>query len=339
MKRKKFSMITGIATITVTASSLTASAKVVERIIARVNNDIVTERQFEVEKQKLRTQLAEQNNGAVSDSEFREQSKNLLRDLIDQDLMVQKAKDLDIKVETDVVKRLDEIRKSAHMATQEDLQAEVEKQGLTWEDFEDNIRRQLLMRMVIEREVGSRITISHEETRKYYDAHKDEFVFPEGVHLAQILISVENRKPEEAEERGKEALAELKGGARWADVAKKYSDHDSADEGGDIGFLKAGTLAPALDAAIAKLDENEYTDLIQNKYGYLILKVLERRKAGTAKYEEVEPRINEMLYNEQMQPALREYLRTLRKESFIYLASGYIDTGAERPTQAALAQK
>jgi len=225
------------------------------------------------------------------------------------------------------------------LATQEDLQAEVEKQGTTWEDFEDNIRRQLLMRVVIEREVGSRIVISHEDTRKYYDAHKQEFVFPEGVHLAEVLISTENRKPEEAETRGKEALAEIKGGARWAEVAKKYSDHDSANEGGDIGFLKAGTLAPVLDAAIAKLEEKDYTDLIKTKYGYMILKVLERRNAGTAKYEEVEPRINEMLYNEQMQPALREYLRTLRKESFIYLASGYIDTGAERPTQTALTQK
>ena len=338
MNNRNCRLVAGLAMFTLVVSSA-ATAKVVERIIARVNNDIVTEKQFEVEKQKLRTQLAEQNSGAVSESQFREQSKNLLRDLIDQDLMVQKAKDLDMKVESDVVKRLDEIRKSAHLATQEDLQAEVEKQGTTWEDFEDNIRRQLLMRVVIEREVGSRIVISHEDTRKYYDAHKQEFVFPEGVHLAEVLISTENRKPEEAETRGKEALAEIKGGARWAEVAKKYSDHDSANEGGDIGFLKAGTLAPVLDAAIAKLEEKDYTDLIKTKYGYMILKVLERRNAGTAKYEEVEPRINEMLYNEQMQPALREYLRTLRKESFIYLASGYIDTGAERPTQTALTQK
>ncbi len=336
MTKPSVLIIAGLAALLLATPSMAGPAKVVERIIARVNNEIITQRQFEQKQQELRSQLAREYSGQELEDQYKAQSKNLLRDLIDQDLMVQKAKDLDIKVETDVVKRLDEIRKESHFNTQDELQAEVEKQGMIWEDFEDNIRRGLLMREVIGREVGSRIMISHEEERKYYDAHKQDFTFPEGVHLGEILISTENRKPEEAEKRGKEAIAELKNGVRWAEVAKKYSDHASANDGGDIGYFKAGTLAPSLEQAIAKLDDNENTDLIQTKAGYMILKVFERRKAGIAKFEDVEQRVNEILYNQQMEPALREYLRTLRKESYIYLASGYIDTGAERPTQAAL---
>lgn len=306
--------------------------RIVERIIARVNNEIITEKQFEREKQKLRTQLAEQYTGAELEQAYQEQTKNLLRDLIDQDLMVEKAKDLDIKVESDVVKRLDEIRKDGHFATQEELQAEVEKQGLVWEDFEDGVRRQIMMQEVIGHEVGSHVSVTREDCRKYYEAHKNEFVFPEGVHLAQILISTENRKPEEAQQRGKEALAEIKAGAKWAEVVKKYSDQEKAGEGGDIGFVKTDSLAPALAEVISKLDEGQTTELIETKFGPVILKVLERRKEGMAKFEDVEPRITNMLYDQQMQPALRDYLRTLRKESFIYLAPGYVDTGAERPT-------
>ena len=71
----------------------------------------------------------------------------------------------------------------------------------------------------------------------------------------------------------------------------------------------------------------------------MMMKVFERRKQGIANYDEVEQRVSEVLYNQQMEPALREYLRTLRKESYIYLASGYIDTGAERSTQAALSNQ
>ncbi len=339
MLKKKLMRIAGVAVFTLVAPSIMSAATVVERIIARVNNNIVTQKQFQRKQQELRAQLAREYSGAELEAQFKEQSKNLLRDLIDQDLMVQKAKDLDMKVETDVVKRLDEIRKESHFATQDELQAEVEKQGMLWEDFEDNIRRNLLMREVIGREVGSRIIVTHADTRKYYDAHKQDFAFPEGVHLGQILISTDNRKPEEAEKRGKEALAEIKAGARWADVAKKYSDHASASEGGDIGFFKEGTLAPAIADAIAKLDDNETTGLIQTKFGYMIVKVFERRKQGIANYEEVEQRVSEVLYNQRMEPALREYLRTLRKESYIYLASGYIDSGAERPTQAALSNQ
>ena len=333
MIQKQTSLIAGFGALILTAMPGIAAPKVVERIIARVNNEIVTEKQFAQKQQDLRAQLAREYSGADLEAQYKEQSKNLLRDLIDQDLMVQKAKDLDVKVETDVVKRLDEIRKEGHFATQEELQAEVEKQGMLWEDFEDNIRRNLLMREVIGGEVGRHIIISDQEKRKYYESHKQEFAFPEGAHLGEILISTENRKPEEAESRGKEALAELKSGIRWADVAKKYSDHASASDGGDIGFFKEGTVAPAVAEAIAKLEDNDYTDIIQTKFGYMIMKVFERRKQGIAKYEEVEQRISEFLYNQQMEPALREYLRTLRKESFIYLASGYIDTGADRSTQ------
>ncbi len=97
-------------------------AKIVERIIARVNSEIITQHQYEEEQDNLRRQLAQQYSGAELETQVREQSKNMLRDMIDQSLLVQKAKDLDINVETDVVKRLDEIRKKNKLATLEDLE-------------------------------------------------------------------------------------------------------------------------------------------------------------------------------------------------------------------------
>ncbi|HLY63662.1 MAG TPA: peptidylprolyl isomerase [Terriglobia bacterium] len=336
MTKKIPIFLTAAVILAILALPVLSAGRVVERIIARVNNEIVTERQFAQKQAELRAQLAKEYSGADLEAQYKEQSKNLLRDLIDQDLMVQRAKDLDIKVEPEVVKHLDEIRRQGHFATQEDLQAEVEKQGMVWEDFEDNIRRDALMREVIGGEVGRHITISDQEKRKYYEAHKQDFTFSDGVHLGEILVSTESRKPEEAKKRAEDALAELKAGSRWDVVAKKYSDHQSVNEGGDIGFFEAGTLNTSLAPAIAKLEDNDFSDLIQTKYGYMILKVYERRKQGIAKYEDVEMKISDLLYSQQMEPALREYLRTLRKESYIYLASGYIDTGAERSTQAAL---
>lgn len=318
------------------ASNLRA-ANVVDRIVARVNNEIVTQRQFNREKEKIRAELAQHYSGAELEAKVREQSNNLLRDLIDEDLMVQKAKDLDINVETDLVKRLDEIRQNLKLATIQDLEKEVENQGLVWEDFQDNIRRKLLMREVIGREV--RVTPTRDEARKYFQAHQQQFSSPGGVHLAEILISTEKHKPEEAEQRAQEALAEIKAGQRWADVAKKYSDAETAKEGGDVGFFKDGTLAPALDEAVKKVDIGETTDLIKTKDGYIIIKVLERLSPGVPKFEEVEQRVDEALYNEKMQPALRQYLVTLRKESYIFLAPGYVDTGAGGAAELELAQK
>src|SRR5208283_2775798 len=136
------------------------AAHVVERIIARVNTEIITQRQYEKEKDKLRDELAQQYSGPELEAKISDESKNLLRNLVDQSLMVQKAKDEDINVETDIVKQLDQIRKEDKLATIEDMQKAAEEQGVNWEDFKDQIRRKLLMQEVIGRNVGSRIVVT-----------------------------------------------------------------------------------------------------------------------------------------------------------------------------------
>ena len=338
MKKKSLVGLGTVALLAVWAASPVGAAHVVDRIIARVNNDIITQRQYNQEREKLREQLAQDNSGPEVEAQFREQSKNLLRDMIDQNLMVQKAKDEDINVETDVVKRLDEVRKQNNLNNLEDLEKEVEKTGSNWEDFKDGIKRQLLVREVIGKEVGSRLQVSREEIRKYYEEHKKEFESPGMVHLLEILISNEKYKPDEAKKRAEAALAELKAGARFSELAKKYSDAADPEQGGDIGFVKMPTMAPSIAAAVSKLDVNENSDLIEVKNGYLILKVTERFSPGIPKFDEVEQRVNEAIYNQKMQPKLREYLIQLRKESYIFLAPGFLDTGSGRPSETQLAK-
>jgi len=339
MSKRRWAVLASVALATGVACPALLGAKIVERIIARVNNEIITQRKYDEEQDNLRRQLTEQYSGAELQAQFKEQSKNLLRDLIDQSLMVQKAKDLDINVETDVIKQLDDIRKKNNLGTLEDLETEIGKQGLNYEDYKDQIRRNLLMREVIGREVGSRIQLSRDDARKYYEAHKKEFQSPGLVRLGQILVSTEKRKPEEAEKRANDAFAELKAGQRFAEIAKKYSDGPSAEQGGDVGFMKEGSLAPDVAAVVAKLDLNEFSNPMQTKYGYIILKILERYSSGIPKFEEVEQRVNEVLYDQRMQPDLRDYMKRLRKESYIYKAPGYLDSGEERPSETQLANK
>jgi len=339
MRRNVHRRLAVVALALAWAASPAWAARVVDRIIVRVNNEIITLHMYNQEKEKLRDQLSRDYAGPGLEVQFREQSKDLLRDLIDQALLVQKAKDDDINVDTDVVKQLDQVRKDSKLDTLEDLEKEVEKSGLNWEDFKDGIKRQLLVREVIGREVGSRIIVTREETRKYYEEHKKEFETPGLVHLEEVLISTEKYKPEEAKKRAEAALAEVKAGAKFTEVVKKYSDGPDPDKGGDIGFMKIDAMAPAIAAVVNKLDVNENSDLIETRKGYLILKLKDRFSPGIPKFEEVEQRVNEALYNQKMQPRLREYLQQLRKESYIFLAPGYLDTGAERPSEAQIAKR
>ena len=268
-----------------------------------------------------------------------DETKNLLRDLIDQSLMVQKAKDEDINVETEIVKQLDQMRKQDNLATIEDMQKAAEEQGVNWEDFKDQIRRKLLMQECISRDVGSRIVVTREDARKYYDAHKNEFKSEGLVHLAEILISTEKYKPEEAQKRVKAAEEELKGGAKFSEVVKKYSDGPALDQGGDISLMKTSSLAPVIAEALSKLETNEFTDPIQTRNGYLILKLTERFSPGVPTFEEAEERVREALYSQRMEPKMREFLLQLRKDSYIFLAPGYVDSGADTMGAALTADK
>jgi peptidyl-prolyl cis-trans isomerase SurA len=314
--------------------------RVIERIIARVNQEIVTKRQFERERERLREQLAHELSGPQLEEAFQEQSKHLLRDLIDQALMVQKAKDLDISVETDLVRRLDDIRKNFGLETLEALQSEVERQGILWEDFRDQIRRQLLMRELMGREVGRTIVVSREDARKYFEENKERFNSEAGVLLGQILVTAEDRTPEEAEARAREAWKELEAGQKWNEIVAKYSDDKTtASRSGDIGFARFEQLAGPIRSVIEKMETNQYTEPLKVGSNFLILRVFERRSGGVPTFEEVEARVMEEIYSRRMQPALRQYLANLRKESYIFLAPGYVDTGAERPTDAVLARK
>jgi peptidyl-prolyl cis-trans isomerase SurA len=253
--------------------------------------------------------------------------------------MVQKAKDEDINVETDLIKKLDSMRQEAKVATIEDFQKAAEDAGINWEDYKEQIRRQLLMQEVISREVGSRLIISREDMRQYYNQHKEEFRSEGMVHLSEILISNTKYKPDEAEKRAQAVVAELKGGAKFSAMVKKYSDDPNADQGGDIGLEKESALPSTIAAALAKIDVNENTDAIPVRSGFVILRLMERFSPGIPAFEEVESRVNEALYAQRMEPKLREYLTQLRKDSYIYLAPGYVDTGADTPGAALAAER
>src|SRR3990172_3862504 len=184
-------------------------------------------------------------------------------------------------------------------------------------------------------EVGSHIQVPPEEIKTYYDQHKKELEQPEGVTLQQILISTEGKPPEELQalrQKAEQVLAKAKAGDDFAELARQNSDDASAGQGGNVGFFEGGSLSPEIESAIRSLQKNQVSDLIETKYGLMILKVLSRTQAGVPPLSEVESKINERLYLERIQPALREYLTRLRQESFISIKAGYLDSG-EAPKQ------
>ncbi len=308
----------------------TGEGKTVEEIIARVNNEIITKSEFD----KARTTAEEDarqdcSNRCTSEQlqvAIEDRQKYALRDLIDQSLLAQRGKDLGVSVETDVVKQLDSIRLQNKLADMDELEKAVTAQGLNWDDFKTNIRNRALTQLVIGREVGSHITIGREDARKYYDEHKKEFERPEQVALRAIEIKTEGKKEAEIADQRKKAddiLKKLNDGEDFNELAKRRSDGATAAQGGYLGVYKHGELSKELEDQVFGMKKNGLTPVIETKQGFLILQVLEHYAEGEQPFEKVESEIMDRLYSQRMEPAMRDYLKTLREQSYVVVKPGY----------------
>jgi peptidyl-prolyl cis-trans isomerase SurA len=317
-----------------TSAGAQAKALVVEEIIARVNNDVITMSDYQKAEEQLREEVAHDCQGCPQDklfAEFKEQQKDLLRGLIDQSLMVQRAKDMGVSVESDVIKRLDDVRKQNGLASLEDLEKAVESSGLAWEDYKTTIRNGLLTQEVVRREVGSHINIGNDEVKQYYDAHPQEFTRPEQVVLSEIFLSTEGKSPEEIESVQKKAedlRNRVMKGDDFNEIAKRYSEGSTAKDGGDLGTFKQTELAPQLEEVVFKMEKGQITDVIQTKTGFEVLKVENHYQAGLQPQAKVENEIMNRLYMRKMQPQMRDYLGQLREESYVMVKPGYTDSAA-----------
>ena len=319
---------------------LTASVSadtVVEEIVARVNNSIITRTEFQRSKDQLK-QEAEQQDAANAEKMYADKQKDVLRDLIDQQLLLERGKDLDINVDTDVIKQLDEMRKQMNLDNMEDLEKAAQAQGVSFEDFKQNMRNRIITQKVIGQEVGQKMSISKEEEQAFYDEHKSDMEQPEQIRLGEILVSTDKKGDSDtssdedrvaaAQAKANELLAEIRKGAAFDDVAKKSSDGPSAAQGGDLGYFKRGTLAKELEDKTFAMKQGDVTDVIRTKQGFVLLKVEEHQAAGVPDLKQVEGRVQDAIYMKKLQPALRAYLQKLREDAYIYIKPGYVDTGA-----------
>lgn len=316
---------------------------IVETIVARVNNDIVTLSELNRRRELMRQELTQRLRGIELQGQIVEQEKVLLRDLIDSLLLVQKGKEVGVNVDTEFIKYQDKLRRESGMATMEDLEkavtAEMSKVGKSFEDWKSDIKSEMVKRQVIGREVGSNIKISKDEIQKFYDENKSKLERPEMVFLREILIATEGKEGPalaEAEKRAEDAVARAKKGENFAELAQKVSESESAKNGGDIGgFEKGKLLAPAIETAVFALKKGGVTDVIRTKNGLLILKVEEHTQPGLPPIAEAEEFIQNELYVQKMQPSLRTYLTKLRHEAYLEIRPGYVDTGAPETLSSA----
>jgi peptidyl-prolyl cis-trans isomerase SurA len=339
MTMKKTAFVSGAAAMALAFPVfLHAGGTIVEEIIARVNNDIITLSDYQRAEASLLPE-AQQDCQGCTDAKINEtvadEKKNLLESMIDRSLLVQRAKDLDINVDTDVIKELDSLRQQNGLPSMDALEKAVEGTGANWEDYKQQLKDRILTERVIQQEVGPTVKIANDEIQKYYEAHKSEFVKPEEVDISGIFFSTENKSPQEvaATKEKAEALEKrIKAGEDFGALAKRFSEDAAASHEGELGEFKRGEMTPDIENAVFALKKGDSTGVIVVANGFEIFHVNQHFEAGLQPLSKVEDDIENRLYESRIQPAMRTYLTQLRKDSYVVVTAGYTDTGGASST-------
>jgi peptidyl-prolyl cis-trans isomerase SurA len=318
-----------------TPTAITPNGSVVEDVIARVNDQIITRSEYEASENQLLQDARQQN---VSEADLQDRLHNLLRDMIDEQLLLSKGKELGITGDAETMRQLDDIRKKNNLASMEELQKAAATQGVSFEDFKQHIRDQIIRQQVVRDEVGRHLNMTHADEQAYYTAHAQDFAVPEQVHLSEILIpTTENASEADiaaAQAKADDLSAKLAAGAKFTDLAKSSSGGPTASAGGDLGDFKRGALGDILEKATFSLPVGGNTPPIRTRQGFVILHVDAHQAAGVPPLPAVEEKIQEALYFQQLQPALRAYLTRARADAYLETAPGFVDSGSGRKLAA-----
>jgi peptidyl-prolyl cis-trans isomerase SurA len=284
-------------------------SEVTDRIVAIVNDDIVTlkevERYVNVEKKGHYSSMYEYLRNLA----LREK----LDVFVDGLLISQQARKLKIEVSDKEVEAAIENIKKQNLISDAELREQLKKENIGYADFVEGIKSGITRNRVLARSIAQDVVIDDKALRDYFDRHRTDFV-QEEYRLQHIFVS---RQKANGEERVREALKLLDGGRPFGEVAKEFSDDPSKDQEGDIGFAKKEELLPELREAIKALTPGSYTRIIETPYGFHIVRLNEVRKGDSEAFETVKDKIKETLYRAESEKRYKEYVNKLRSTAYI----------------------
>jgi len=316
--KSKILFIAGIFLI-VFSTALYAATE--DRIVAIVNDDVITLSELEANLQPVMKRIEK-----IPDEEKRKEVTAqarvaVMNQLIDRMLLDQEAARLRVVVTDEEVDRTLQALLKDKGISLEKLTETLATEGATIEDYKDEIRESRIKRKVIEKAVKSKIAVSEEEIGEYYAKHRDEYEGKAANRIQQILIV----KPKDADEgvyktlraKAEGILEKLKDDESFDLMVDLHSQGPAAGSGGDLGFVEKGMMFPEVDSVAFSLKRGEISDVIESPVGFHIIKIIDRRGAGIKPVEEVRGEIIWKIGNEKMQKKFEEWLKELREKSFI----------------------
>lgn len=301
---------------------ISAWAVVIDRIVAVVNEDVITLSELQEEGLPIVNQIKESFTGEERLKRIKQIEKQALDYLIDKKLMLAEAQKESLNVTpADVNSAVEEIKKNNNITTDEELRQGLARERLTYEGFRKKIEEQLVLLRITTRKVKSKIIISEADIKKYYQEHQAEFELAPEYRVRLIFLKLapgaSAEETKKVEDTAKEILSKLKAGADFGESAKKYSEDVTALAGGDLGYVKSKDMVPELEKVCQKLEKGQVSDMIKTLNGIHVIKMEDKRPSSVKSLEEVTPQIKETLTQKLYEQKYTDWIKELRSQAYI----------------------
>ena len=295
-------------------SGAPVSAEILERIIVKVNGEIITQTEFQA-RQLAAAQAARVEPDRVGQF-LRENNAKILQEAIDDILLVQRAEDAGLKLPPHYIDDvIDGIKKDNKIESEAQFQEQLAREGMTLDDLKRNIERSIVRRQILSRDIEGKITVSDSEARAEYDRKIEDFTKPATVSLLEILVKDEGGTDVLA--RAREILERARAGEDFASLARIYSASPTKSTGGDLGRLAHGDLNPELEKIAYALPVGAVSDPIPSAGGYRILKVTEKTELSVVPFDQAKEAIKQRLVQERWAKEYDVYIQGLRKNAIV----------------------
>lgn len=297
-----------------------------DEIVARVNEEIITLTDLKKELRGLRSSLRQENRSPeLLEQAFQREKQDLLRTMIQNEMLVQRAEEFGIpdSVEPEVGKILEEMRKESGIPNMEVLDQYLRQQGSSLEEYRTSLKQRLVIDAFLQQSVYSKLTLLTPEIEAYYQENIERYTEKAEVELQEILFLSEGEDQAQLRKKAQEVLSQLQAGASFEDLAKRLSDGPTASQGGGIGRFKRGSMAAPVEEVAFQLEEGAVSGIIETEYGLQIIKVVSQVPARERPLEEVRSEISMQLYQRKAQPELKNFFDTLIEQTYIYVTPKY----------------
>ncbi|NPU85026.1 MAG: hypothetical protein HPY65_11110 [Syntrophaceae bacterium] len=297
------------------------SSEIVDRIAAVVNGEVITQSEWNTAFEVVKERIDRGYKGPNKDQILAEARKATLNRLINSKLIELESKKTGMTVKDEEINAAIRDMISRQKITLEDLRKSLAREGATLEQYRDDIRETMTRQRLIRREIGAKVSVSDEEIGEYYKAHREDYEGTEAVHIRLILLPIPKDADQAARDRLREEartiLQRIRNGEPFETMAYQFSKGPAPEQGGDIGFVERGSLVVEADREAFRLNTGEISDIIEAPTGFHIIKIVNKRGAGTKPFAAVRDEIRAKLEDEKMNRKYEEWITELRKGALI----------------------